>query len=342
MTQKYIKGGCCLFLTGLGFWFLFGLTAMRPAGSAGALRPLSVFAAENPQTMTYTLNNHLYLPLALRDFSLNAPPISPSHIYAMPISYSQVRVEWRDNAFNETGYLIYEGNNLIATLGANVISYTAGGFEPLSYHCFTVYASNDNGRSDWSGWACAVTMPRGVVCVEGLRNGGFESDVAWELPHTEYPASYTTARWHSGARAMRTGIVTPFYNLMSYSSAQQVITIPTTALTVTIRFWLYHQSSQLTQQALSPPPTRGTPLNDVATLRAGDEQYVTLLNTDNQVVETLFWDCRNDRAWQFYQYTLRGYAGKTIKIHIGTYNDGLDAVTGMYVDDVGLDICMLE
>jgi hypothetical protein len=69
-----------------------------------------------------------------------------------------VRLTWHDNSTNETDFDIYDGNIHIATVGANTTAYTVGGLAPNSYHCFTVYARNSFGASDFPGWACATTL----------------------------------------------------------------------------------------------------------------------------------------------------------------------------------------
>jgi bacillopeptidase F (M6 metalloprotease family) len=51
------------------------------------------------------------------------------------------------------------------------------------------------------------------------------------------------------------------------------------------------------------------------------------------------WQRQDNRAWGFHEFDLAEYAGQTIKLHFGAYNDGLGAVTAMYVDDVSLEIC---
>jgi hypothetical protein len=33
------------------------------------------------------------------------------------------------------------------------------------------------------------------------------------------------------------------------------------------------------------------------------------------------------------------YAGRTIKLHFGAYNNGWGGATGMYLDDVSLELC---
>jgi hypothetical protein len=47
----------------------------------------------------------------------------------------------------------------------------------------------------------------------------------------------------------------------------------------------------------------------------------------------------NERIWKSYQFDMRKYAGQTVWVYFGTYNNGLNSTMGMYVDDVSLRIC---
>ena len=175
------------------------------------------------------------------------------------------------------------------------------------------------------------------TCVEGIANGGFEYDGGWEIPITEYPADYTAAIAHSGNRSMRTGIVEPSDNRYSYSSARQWVTIPADATSATLRFWLYPLSEE-PQAELAFPDYPLAPTIEAASL-SGDAQYVLIFDEREQWIGTLLWQLSDDRQWTFHQFDLMAYAGRTIKLHFGVYNDGLDGVTGMYVDDVSLQLC---
>ncbi|MDY6876692.1 MAG: PKD domain-containing protein [Chloroflexota bacterium] len=260
-------------------------------------------------------------------------PEAPSHLQATPISWSQMRLDWQDNSSDETGFAIYDGATWVANVGANTISYTVGGLAPESYHCFHIYAFNDYGISPWSDWACATTSP----CAEGITNGGFEYDGDWELITTPYPAGYTTATVHSGNRSMRAGIVEPADNLYSHSIAQQTVTIPADAISVTLRFWLYPMTGE--SPANLPPLVRPLAATIQKAVLASDRQYVLVLNEYDQWINTLIWQRTNDQQWTFHQFDLGVYAGRTIKLQFGSYNDGWDGITAMYVDDVSLEIC---
>jgi hypothetical protein len=174
-------------------------------------------------------------------------------------------------------------------------------------------------------------------CEEEITNGSFESDEEWDIPITKYTASYSTAVVHSGNRSMRVGIVEPADNRYSYSSARQWVTIPSDVISATLRFWLYPLSGE--------PAVLEAPIGPLATtieeaVLPGDAQYVLILNEQEHWIDApLLWQRSDDRVWTFHQSDLMAYAGRTIKLHFGAYNDGWGGVTGMYLDDVSLELC---
>jgi hypothetical protein len=171
-----------------------------------------------------------------------------------------------------------------------------------------------------------------------IANGGFESNTAWERPTTAHTAAYSTAQAHNGSRSMRIGIVDPADNRYAYSSARQWVTIPAGASTAKLGFWLYALSSEASKGALTPPArplaasVEDAPLKD-------DAQYLLILDENEDWIDTILWQRRDDGAWTYHEADLLDYAGRTIKLHFGAFNDGLDGVTAMYVDDVSLQVC---
>jgi hypothetical protein len=178
-----------------------------------------------------------------------------------------------------------------------------------------------------------------TACYTAVQNGGFETTSAWELPATEYTAVYSTARVRSGSWAVRTGIVNSADNRYSYSSARQLVSIPYNAYRADLKLYLYPISgeSPLNQVAEMPEYMLVSPFGQAPL--ADDLQYVLILNQSNQVLETLLWQRSNTQAWTLAEFSLLGYAGYSIKIQVGTYNDGYGGITAMYVDDVSLEIC---
>jgi len=138
---------------------------------------------------------------------------------------------------------------------------------------------------------------------------------------------------------MRTGIVNAADNRYSYSSARQTVTIPSTAYKAYLKLYIYPISGESPLNPVSAMPKHllvgpfgQAPLAD-------DLQYVLILNQANQVLDTLLWQRSNSQSWTLKEFNLLGYAGYSIKIQFGTYNDGYGGITAMYVDDISLEIC---
>jgi hypothetical protein len=79
-------------------------------------------------------------------------------------------------------------------------------------------------------------------------------------------------------------------------------------------------------------------------LSDSDRQYVKILDTNNNTLQVLWNGHKNDAIpWNtYFEWEINSYVGKTIKIEIGTYNDGVGGVSRMYFDDVQLLICKQE
>jgi len=179
-------------------------------------------------------------------------------------------------------------------------------------------------------------------CEQRVINAGFEYDSAWHFPVTAYPATYSTESRHSGARSARIGILQASDNQFAYSSAQQTLAIPSDAVSVTLSLWwnalsgegdlppVMAGAAELAQAAAGERPDEGL---------AGDRQYVLLLDEQGTVLQQLLWTRRNVQTWQSLTFDLRAYAGQTVRLHLGVYNDGMGGVTAMYVDDVTLVVC---
>jgi hypothetical protein len=116
-----------------------------------------------------------------------------------------------------------------------------------------------------------------------------------------------------------------------------LVTIPADAASTTLRFWLYPMSEESTANLIVP--THPLASNITKAALSGDSQYVLVLDEDDQWIDTLVWQRTDDRQWMSYEFDLAGYAGHTIKLQFGAYNDGFSGVTGLYVDDVSLEIC---
>jgi hypothetical protein len=144
-------------------------------------------------------------------------------------------------------------------------------------------------------------------------NPGFETDEAWQIPDTDYPAGYSTAYAHNGLRSMRLGIPSGAPRF-SFSSAQQTVEIPAGATQADLSFYYL-------------PFMSGD---------AYDSLYFCVLRaSDNAILQCDFWTAFSP-AWTLRTYDLRAYAGMPIKVHFGVRNDDWDGISVAYLDDVEL------
>jgi len=144
-------------------------------------------------------------------------------------------------------------------------------------------------------------------------NAGFETDGAWEIPHTIYAAGYSFSRAHSGARSMRLGIASGS-NIYAYSSVQQAVEIPGGVTQAALSFFYF--------------PVTAWP--------DADRIYFCVLRaSDDEILQSTIWT-EYEQAWHSGSFDLRAYAGQRIKVHFGVKNDGLGITTAVYLDDVEL------
>ena len=115
-------------------------------------------------------------------------PAAPSDLTASPVSGSQIRLAWRDNASNESGFRLEQSQGggafaVVATLGANVTSDQVGGLAPLTTYSFRVIATNAVGESPASAQVAAPTLPGGPPPAPGpltaLPVTSSRIDLAW-------------------------------------------------------------------------------------------------------------------------------------------------------------------
>lgn len=72
---------------------------------------------------------------------------------------------------------------------------------------------------------------------------------------------------------------------------------------------------------------------------AGDRQYVLLTNEQNTVLARLRWARSDAQSRQLQIFDLTPFAGQTVRVLVGAYNDGVDGVTALFADDASLVTC---
>lgn len=157
-----------------------------------------------------------------------------------------------------------------------------------------------------------------ATCTNILVNGDFETGdlTDWVTLATNPLASVTTSPAYAGQFAARVGKIGASGTVTGFSSIQQDVIIPANALTATVSFARYRYS------------------NDLA-----DLQY-TAVTSGTAVVQYLISEHVNDPQWVTAQFDLLPYAGRTIGLRFSVWNKTAASVTGLFVDDVKLNVCV--
>ena len=184
----------------------------------------------------------------------------------------------------------------------------------------------------------------GGGCFQALTNRRFENNSGWGIPNTAYPAGYSTLQVFEGNRSMRAGIYYQSHRKFSYSDFYQQLYIPSTAdsATLKVRIWQKSGEALLDQpfdaETLNLPT--GINVRDLpASLTGSDLQYLLILDKWGNILQWKWTDLSDDRIWNQWTFNLSGYAGKTIRLQFGVFNNNSDGVTSMFVDDASLLIC---
>jgi serine protease len=163
----------------------------------------------------------------------------------------------------------------------------------------------------------ATTTPVATGGEELIVNGGFEGEGGWVFSQTAVPAGFATEVVHSGQRSARLGIVSG-YDLYSYSSVHQTITIPAGIKRAMLTYWTY-------------PISQDVYPNDL--------QLVLILDQHFRLVASADQSLSNARQWVPGAFDLTQFAGQTITVYFGVYNNGVTGrTTAMYLDDVTVTV----
>ncbi|MBI5563719.1 MAG: hypothetical protein HY870_02415, partial [Chloroflexi bacterium] len=202
-------------------------------------------------------------------------------------------------------------------------------------HAWQVRAGDAAGN--WSGWSDTAEFtstalkvylplvlnqfaqtPPTTTCTNILINGDFETGdlTDWVTLATNPLGQVVTDTVYAGQFAARVGKIGTSGSITGYSSIQQDLIIPANALTATVSFARYRYS------------------NDPA-----DLQYVGV-TSGTAVVQYLILEHVHDPQWVNAQFDLLPYAGQTIGLRFSVQNKTAASITGLFVDDVKLNVCV--
>jgi len=138
-----------------------------------------------------------------------APPVAPSALVATPAGSAQINLTWLDNSDNETGFDVERCTGLpcsfanIASVGANVTSYSSAGLAASTSYTYRVRAKNAGGPSGYSNEASATTAARPLTAKYTWSCGGKGGRVcSFDGTSSESASSWS---WTFGDGATGTG-----------------------------------------------------------------------------------------------------------------------------------------
>jgi len=135
------------------------------------------------------------------------PPAAPTGLSATATGSDQINLSWSDNSGDEDAFEVQRSPDgtsfsLIATLGANVTSYSDTGLAGGTTYYYRVAATNAGGSSGYSNVASATTtLPQPPSSPSGLTATGVSDsaiDLAW-TPGSSNETGFAIERSDSGA-----------------------------------------------------------------------------------------------------------------------------------------------
>jgi hypothetical protein len=221
---------------------------------------------------------------------------APEILNSTALSYTRVVTEgqhqWRIRAFDRAG---------------NMSTWSAyAAFESTALHAYLPLVI----------LGAVDAQPPQPTCNEAINNGGFEAGLSgWSSPSSNPAPAIVSNPVFTGSQSLRVGSAgTP---ATGFSSAQQAVTLPADAISVTLTFARYRVSSDTTN----------------------DLQYVAVVSGANTILDYLVFERVNDPAWLEATFDMLPYAGQNVNLRFSVKNDGAGGVTRMFVDAVSLQVC---
>jgi hypothetical protein len=139
-------------------------------------------------------------------------PAAPGNLTATAVSTSQINLSWTDNADNESGYYVERGADTnwtrIATVDANVRTYSNTGLAANTTYGYRVQAYNASGVSGYSNTASATTASAPTIHVGDLDGTRSVAKKSWSASvtiavhntgHGLVSGAQVTGAWSGGA-----------------------------------------------------------------------------------------------------------------------------------------------
>ncbi len=259
----------------------------------------------------------------------SSPVTAPSNLTATTVSSSQINLAWTDNSSNETGFKIERKTgsggtySQIATVGANVTSYSGTGLNPITTYFYRVRATNAGGDSAYTNEASATTLnaaPAAPSALAATTVSTTQINLSWTDNATNETGFKIERKTGSGGTYAQ--IATVNADVTGYSD---------TGLTATTTYYYRVRATNSIgdsaysneANATTSSPIPAAPSNLTATSTSSSQ--INLAWTDNATNETGFKIERKTGSGGTYSQIATAGAGAT-----GYSNTGLTAGTTYY------------
>jgi len=210
----------------------------------------------------------------------------------------------------------------------------------------TLLAPVDAADRVWAGsrgvWLLeAGQMPTATPdpVTELLRNRSFEYQDVWRIPETAYPAGYSQEQHFAGYWSMRSGIVDPAANVRSYSDFSQDLNLPIShTITLSLHRWPSNGAAPAAAASAAVALPEAATLEDFYHLvdaTGNDLQYVLLIERAGQPtskITYLYTGLDNQQTWTEQTFDLTHFAGQSVRLQFGTFNNGSGPLAVQYFD----------
>jgi FtsP/CotA-like multicopper oxidase with cupredoxin domain len=131
------------------------------------------------------------------------PPAAPTNLTATILSATSLRLNWTDNANNETDFRIERSVNggafaLLTTVGANIVTYTDGSVTAGNTYAYRVQAENAIGPSAFAGPVTVIiaapAAPSGLTAVAARANRNTDRVTLRWTDNSNNESSFTIQR----------------------------------------------------------------------------------------------------------------------------------------------------
>ncbi len=281
----------------------------------------------SPTSTSWWVNQGSGSPSVTCESSDATAPSAPSGLSAAALSSSSIKFLWTDNSNNETGFVVYRWNGStwvqIATVGANVTSYTDTGLQPSTTYFHYVCARNSAGTGCGSTYSTATTTQNSTAIVPAAPSNLSASALSsssikflW-TDNSNNETSFVVYRWNGSTWVQ---IATVGANVTSYTD---------TGLQASTTYFHYVCARNSTGAGCGSTYSTATTLNSSATVPVAPSALSAVALSSSSIKVSWVDNSNNETSFVVYRWNGSTWVQiSTVGANVTSYtNTGLQAST---------------